>query len=219
MTPVIQQSMAAILVLVACAAAFRVMPKEARAAKPAERRPAYVLPDRTILMICVMVFGLCIVEGAIYDWGTFFLREVVKADPATTGMLYATFTIGMGATRMAGDKLRDMFGPVILVRFSALLVAAGIALLVASPGFATIGMGLAALALFTLGCGIALAFPIAVSTTIALGKGQASENLSALALTLMISTIGVPPLLASSPSISACRPLSWFSCPSLPSAS
>lgn len=194
-TPVIQQSMAAVLVLVACAAAFRVMPKEVRAAKPAERRPAYVLPDRTILMICVMVFGLCIVEGAIYDWGTFFLREVVKADPATTGMLYATFTIGMGATRMAGDKLRDMFGPVILVRFSALLVAAGIALLVASPGFATISMGLAALALFTLGCGIALAFPIAVSTTIALGKGPASENLSALALTLMISTIGVPPLL------------------------
>jgi hypothetical protein len=53
----------------------------------------------------------------------------------------------------------------------------------------------AGLALFMIGCGVALAFPLAVSTTIELGNGKPSESLAALALTLMLSTIGFPPLL------------------------
>lgn len=190
-TPFAQQTMAAIMVVVACLVVFAVTPRdEASAAPAAGQRSAYVLPDRTILMICIMVFGLCIVEGAVYDWGIFFLREELGADPALAGMLYAAFTIGMGLMRLGGDRLRDGFGPMALVRVSAVLVAAGILLLVGSPGLLW-----AALALFLIGCGVALAFPLAVSTTIELGKGKPSENLAALALTLMLSTIGFPPLL------------------------
>jgi predicted MFS family arabinose efflux permease len=189
-SPTIQQSMAAGLALLACLTVFLLMPADPPAAAPAVRRSAYVLPDRIIILICVMVFGLCIVEGAVYDWGIFYLREVMGADPALAGMLYAAFTVGMGATRMAGDMLRDRFGALALIRISAIAVAAGIILLVTAPSFTMAGA-----ALFLIGCGIALAFPLAVATTIALGKGQPSENLAALALTLMLSTIGVPPLL------------------------
>jgi predicted MFS family arabinose efflux permease len=189
-SPTIQQSMAAALALLACLAVFLLMPAEPPASPPAVRRSAYVMPDRIIVLICVMVFGLCIVEGAVYDWGIFYLREVMGADPALAGMLYAAFTVGMGATRMAGDMLRDRFGALALIRMSAITVAAGIVLLVTAPSFIMAGA-----ALFLIGCGIALAFPLAVATTIALGKGQPSENLAALALTLMLSTIGVPPLL------------------------
>lgn len=189
-SPTIQQSMAAALALLACLTVFLLMPAEPPAAPPAVRRSAYVMPDRIIVLICVMVFGLCIVEGAVYDWGIFYLREVMGADPALAGMLYAAFTVGMGATRLAGDMLRDRFGALALIRMSAITVAAGIILLVTAPSFTMAGA-----ALFLIGCGIALAFPLAVATTIALGKGQPSENLAALALTLMLSTIGVPPLL------------------------
>ena len=190
-TPFTQQVMAACFAIAACAFVFWVTPQDPPAdVKPDRKRPAYVLPDRTIILICVMVFGLCIVEGAIYDWGTFFLREHLKADPAIAGILYATFTIGMGLTRLSGDMLREHFGPIALVRASAVSVAAGITLMVATPS-----LTLAGVALFLIGCGVALAFPLAVSTTITLGKGQPSENLAALGLTLMLSTIGVPPLL------------------------
>ncbi|WJH39957.1 MFS transporter [Aliirhizobium terrae] len=189
-SPTIQQSMAAALALLACLTVFLLMPAEPPAAPPAVRRSAYVMPDRIIVLICVMVFGLCIVEGAVYDWGIFYLREVMGADPALAGMLYAAFTVGMGATRMAGDMLRDRFGALALIRMSAITVAAGIILLVTAQSSTMAGA-----ALFLIGCGIALAFPLAVATTIALGKGQPSENLAALALTLMLSTIGVPPLL------------------------
>jgi predicted MFS family arabinose efflux permease len=190
-SPLAQQMMAAVFVVASCVLVFAVTERDAPSApSAAARRSAYVLPDRTILMICVMVFGLCIVEGAVYDWGIFFLREQRGADPAVAGMLYAAFTVGMGLMRLGGDKLREAFGPMVLVRFSALLVAAGIVLLVSIASLPWTG-----LALFMIGCGVALAFPLAVSTTIELGKGRPSENLAALALTLMLSTIGIPPLL------------------------
>jgi MFS family permease len=190
-TPFSQQVMAACVTFAACAFVYWVTPQDPPAAVVLNRKRAvYVLPDRTIILICVMVFGLCIVEGAIYDWGTFFLREQLKADPAIAGILYATFTVGMGLTRLCGDMLREHFGPVVLVRGSAVSVTAGIALMVTTPS-----LTLAGVALFLIGCGIALAYPLAVSTTITLGKGQPSENLAALGLTLMLSTIGVPPLL------------------------
>lgn len=190
-TPFVQQTLATGFVIAACLFVFWVTPKDPAPETPPDRKgAAYVLPDRTIVLICVMVFGLCIVEGAVYDWGIFFLREQLKADPAIAGVLYAAFTVGMGLTRLSGDMLRDSFGPMILVRASAVSVALGIVLLVAMPG-----LTLAGAALFLIGCGVALAFPLAVSTTIALGKGRPSENLAALSLTLMLSTIGVPPLL------------------------
>ncbi|MFB9950835.1 MFS transporter [Rhizobium puerariae] len=190
-TPFSQQVMAAGFVVAACLLVFWITPRDvAPERQPDRRRSAYVLPDRTIMLICVMVFGLCIVEGAIYDWGIFFLREELKADPAIAGILYAAFTIGMGLTRLSGDMLRESFGPMVLVRASAVSVAIGSLLMVTTPS-----LTLAGVALFLIGCGVALAFPLAVSTTIALGKGQPSENLAALALTLMLSTIGVPPLL------------------------
>ncbi|EUB95598.1 major facilitator superfamily MFS_1 [Rhizobium sp. CF080] len=190
-TPFVQQTLATGFVIAACLFVFWVTPKDPAPETPRDRKgSAYVLPDRKILLICVMVFGLCIVEGAIYDWGIFFLREHLNADPAIAGVLYAAFTIGMGLTRLCGDMLRDSFGPRVLVRASAVSVAAGVTLLVATPD-----LTLAGAALFLIGCGVALAFPLAVSTTIALGKGKPSENLAALSLTLMLSTIGVPPLL------------------------
>ncbi|CAN7360461.1 MFS transporter [Neorhizobium tomejilense] len=190
-TPFVQQTMAAGFVVAACLLVFWITPREASPqTRPDHKRGAYVLPDRMIVLICVMVFGLCIVEGAVYDWGIFFLREQLKADPAIAGVLYAAFTVGMGLTRLSGDMLRDSFGSMVLIRASAVSVALGIVLLVATPS-----LTLSGLALFLIGCGVALAYPLAVSTTIELGKGQPSENLAALGLTLMLSTIGVPPLL------------------------
>jgi MFS family permease len=189
-SPTIQQAMAAAFALLSCAAVFLLTPPDPPPVISSTRRSAYVRPDRIIILICIMVFGLCIVEGAIYDWGIFFLREELGADPAMAGILYAAFTVGMGATRMAGDTLRDRFGALALIRMSAVTVAVGILTLVTASAPLQAGA-----ALFLIGCGIALAFPLAVATTIALGKGKPSENLAALALTLMLSTIGIPPLL------------------------
>ncbi|MGF9567468.1 MFS transporter [Neorhizobium sp. JUb45] len=192
-SPFIHQSVASALVLVACLIILRITPKDSSAPETrpdAKRSTIFVLPDRTILLVCVMVFGICITEGAIYDWGIFFLQERAGADAATAGIIYASFTLGMGLTRLCGDWLRQRYGTMTLVRGSALMVIAGLCGMLVTPGLLLTGV-----AFFVIGCGIALGYPLAVATTIERGKGAPADNLAALALTLMLSTIGVPPVL------------------------
>lgn len=190
-SPFEHQSGAALVVVIACLVVLRIAPVEPRTADQAgTRRQVFVMPDRMIILICLMVFGIGISEGAIYDWGIFYLREVLQADAATAGVLYAGFTVGMGATRLVGDRLREMFSAAALVRGSAACVALGIILLLLAGNLA-----IAALALFAIGCGVALGFPLAVATTIERGQGSVADNLAALALTLLLANIGVPPLL------------------------
>jgi predicted MFS family arabinose efflux permease len=190
-SPFHHQLGAALIVVLCCLIVLKIAPKEERMPRIATgRRKVFVLPDRIIILICVMVFGIGISEGAVYDWGIFYLREVLNADAATAGILYAGFTIGMGATRMVGDSLRERFGTMTLVRGSATCVALGLVLLLSTGSLAV-----AAVALFLMGCGVALGFPLAVATTITLGRGSMADNLAALALTLLIANIGVPPML------------------------
>lgn len=190
--PFAHQSLASAFVLVCCLVVFRITP-----ATPVEQRgentakaPVFVLPSRPIILICIMVFGVCIVEGAVYDWGIFFIQERMGADPRTAAILFSGFTIGMGLTRMAGDRLRDLMPTRRLVRGSALFVAVGLVLLLFAPGLIWSATGL-----FFIGCGVALNIPLAISTAIGLPGRSAAENLAALSFTLLISTLGIPPLL------------------------
>lgn len=189
-SPFVHQSIAAAIVAVCCIIVWRIAPRETRLAKASGKRPVFILPDRIIVLICLMVFGIGISEGAVYDWGIFYLREVLSADASTAGILYALFTVGMGGMRLVGDKLREKFGTKSLVRASAAGVALGVVLLLAANN-----LYMAGIALFLMGCGVALGFPLAVATTIERGRGQPADNLAALALTLLLSNIGVPPML------------------------
>ncbi|WP_207002046.1 MFS transporter [Trinickia mobilis] len=91
-----------------------------------------------------------IAEGAMYDWATVYMRDVVAATPALASAAYAAFSGGMAAGRFAGDAVRARFGAPQLVRASATLACAGMigALLLpysfaALTGFALMGLGLA----------------------------------------------------------------------------
>lgn len=159
-------------------------------AEKGSRAPVFMLPDRPIVLIAIMVVGVGVVEGTIYDWGIFFIKERVTLDPTIGGLLYSCFTIGMGLTRLSGDRLREFYTPQQLIRASAILVAAALLLLLLADVVA-----LTALALFLIGCGIALNMPIAIAATIALtGRRSPAENLAALSLTTMVSTLGIPPV-------------------------
>ncbi|MCA8376739.1 MFS transporter [Burkholderia multivorans] len=91
-----------------------------------------------------------IAEGAMYDWATVYMRDVVAASPAAASAAYAAFSGGMAAARFAGDAVRARFGAPQLVFASASLACAGMigALLVPHAaavliGFTLMGLGLA----------------------------------------------------------------------------
>lgn len=91
-----------------------------------------------------------IAEGAMYDWATVYMRDVVVATPAVASAAYAAFSAGMAAARFGGDAVRARFGAPQLVMASASLGCAGMigALLLPYPaaamtGFTLMGLGLA----------------------------------------------------------------------------
>ncbi|WP_240161125.1 MFS transporter [Burkholderia sp. Ax-1719] len=91
-----------------------------------------------------------IAEGAMYDWATVYMRDVVIATPALASAAYAAFSGGMAVARFAGDAVRARFGAPQLVLASASLACAGMigALLLpysitALTGFTLMGLGLA----------------------------------------------------------------------------
>jgi len=91
-----------------------------------------------------------IAEGAMYDWATVYMRDVVVATPALASAAYAAFSGGMAAARFAGDTVRKRFGAPQLVMASASLACAGMICALVLPfaftalaGFTLMGLGLA----------------------------------------------------------------------------
>jgi fucose permease len=91
-----------------------------------------------------------IAEGAMYDWATVYMRDVVVATPALASAAYAAFSGGMAAARFAGDAVRARFGAPQLVMTSASLACAGMIGALVLPftvtaliGFTLMGLGLA----------------------------------------------------------------------------
>jgi MFS family permease len=91
-----------------------------------------------------------VAEGAMYDWATVYMRDVVRSSPALASAGYAAFTGAMAAGRFAGDYVRARFGAVQLVFVSATIACAGMVGALVFPyaatalaGFAMMGIGLA----------------------------------------------------------------------------
>ncbi|WP_321862651.1 MFS transporter [Burkholderia cenocepacia] len=100
--------------------------------------------------IALIALIALIAEGAMYDWATVYMRDVVAASPALASAAYAAFSGGMAVARFAGDAVRARFGAPQLVFASASLACAGMigALLLPNPfavltGFTLMGLGLA----------------------------------------------------------------------------
>jgi fucose permease len=91
-----------------------------------------------------------IAEGAMYDWATVYMRDVVRATPAWSSAAYAAFTGGMATGRFGGDAVRARFGAPQLVFGSAALAFIGMVAALLVPhavatlaGFTLMGLGLA----------------------------------------------------------------------------
>ena len=139
-------------------------------------------------------------EGAAADWSAVYVDRSLAASAAIAGLAYAAFSVTMVAGRLAGDRLTERFGPAPLVRYGALVAAAGmtIALLVDTPPAALAGFA-------ALGAGLSIVIPQVFRAAAATG-----DSGPALAT---VSTIGYTGFLAGPPLIGALAELT-----SLPAA-
>lgn len=89
-------------------------------------------------------------EGAMYNWSTIFMRDVVNATPAMASSGFVAFTGGMAVGRFAGDRLRIRIGAARLIGGGALLACIAMLTVLLVPdefvtviGFAAVGLGFA----------------------------------------------------------------------------
>lgn len=97
-------------------------------------------------------------EGAILDWGALYLRQDLGADVTYSGLAFGAVAATMALMRFAGDAVRQRFGAVATIRWSAIVAGVGLvaAAVATGPTMAIFGFALS-------GLGIANLVPVALS--------------------------------------------------------
>ncbi|MEU7087253.1 MFS transporter [Streptomyces achromogenes] len=116
--------------------------------KPRARRG---LPSgTTLLMGCAMAFGT-ITEGAMNDWSTLYMKDVVHASASVAPLGIAVVSVMMLLARVCADRWRTRWGDGAVVRAGSAVAAVGLALALLAGGvvptllgFACVGLGAAA---------------------------------------------------------------------------
>lgn len=177
--------------LVASVAAARILPGEAHVATAPgdEPGPIFALPGKAIAGVCLMVVGITVAEGAIYDWGMLHLRAGIGVPPVEAGFAFGCFALAMAIGRFCGDYVRARLAAPVIVRWAALLGVAGLVGFIFATGPVSAGLALA-----VMGLGVSPVFPIAVSSASAKGGASAAANLAGLSLTVMAALMTGPPL-------------------------
>jgi MFS family permease len=144
-------------------------------ADDAPRRSARQL-SMLILVLGLLALAGQVGEGSAGDWSAVYLHVDLHSSAAFAAAGLAAFSIMMAAGRLAGDGLAARFGPVRLVRASALLAGLGLAagLLIATPAAAVAGFAL-------LGAGLAGIFPQIVSAAVRLDPARAGRTIGRIA--------------------------------------
>ncbi len=159
------------------------------AQEPTEAAPAFKLPSRGILLLCLMPVGIMMIEGAFIDWSAVFMHSVMNASPMVIGITYAFFSVVMALTRLNGDAIAEHFGDFNVIVASGLAATSGIAVFALAPSIIWAFFG-AALA----GVGVAIVYPLAMSAA-ARRPGNATDNVAALSMVSFCAFLLAPPVI------------------------
>ncbi len=102
------------------------------------------LPPKELVPLGIVAVAVLVGEGAMADWTGVFLHKTLGATEAVAAAGFAAFSVAMTIGRFSGDWLVAKLGPVLLVRISGAVAAAGMALAVGTswPWVSLVGFGL-----------------------------------------------------------------------------
>ena len=113
-------------------------------------RPRGLPTTPVIYLLGLMALSVFVTEGAVLDWGALYMNQERGADLGFAGFAYALFAGAMAIMRFAGDTVRNRFGAVATLRWSAFVGGGAMlaAALFPSPvlvvaAFAVCGLGVA----------------------------------------------------------------------------
>ncbi|MFJ1782817.1 MFS transporter [Streptomyces anulatus] len=145
--------------------------------------------DRRLVLIGLIVLAMAFAEGSANDWLPLLMVDGHGTSATAGSLTFMLFAVAMTTGRFTGGPLLVRFGPAAVVRASALVAAAGVALVVFSDDALLAG---AAVVLW--GLGASLGFPVTISAA-----GEGVRNASARVAA--VSTAGYAAFLVGPPSL------------------
>ncbi len=131
---------------------------------------------RGVWALGTLAFIALIAEGAMYDWLTVYMQDVLKASQGISSAAYAAFSAGMAIGRFSGDSVRARLGSEKLLFISS--AVASLAMLI---GF-LLSHPVAALISFTLaGLGFANLMPLLTIAAARIKGVPAAEGIARVA--------------------------------------
>jgi MFS family permease len=107
------------------------------------------IPWRPVVLLGLVLMFMYIGDSSVSNWSTVYLHDTVHGASSTAKLGYAAYQATTVAGRLFGDRAVVRFGAPRLVRWGAVVAAAGFALVALSPAvavgivaFAVIGVGL-----------------------------------------------------------------------------
>jgi len=130
----------------------------------AEKRKAFVLPDKSLLLLGCIAFLCMMCEGTMSDWSGIYFEKVVGMSERYIATGYIVYLTAMVTGRFIGDYIINRMGRVKLLQITSILVVSGFLLAVAFPnpivasvGFLLIGFGVS--------CTVPMVFALAAATS------------------------------------------------------
>ncbi|MEV7116714.1 MFS transporter [Streptomyces anulatus] len=153
------------------------------------RAQVAVWRDRRLVLIGLIVLAMAFAEGSANDWLPLLMVDGHGTSATAGSLTFMLFAVAMTTGRFTGGPLLVRYGPAAVVRASALVAAAGVALVVFSDNALLAG---AAVVLW--GLGASLGFPVTISAA-----GEGVRNASARVAA--VSTAGYAAFLVGPPSL------------------
>lgn len=161
-----------------------------RNAKEKPSRIAFPLPSRGVAAIAAFGFAGVASHGAATNWSVLYLEDEFGVAGAIAALAIPLFTLALFVGRLFGDRViaglgiqNVATGCLVLSLIGALLTLIAQSALTAFAGVAFLGLG------------TALTYPLMVTAAAKLTDRPASENISALTMTLSSSILIVPPII------------------------
>ena len=145
-------------------------------------------PDKSIMLLGILVFFAAVCEGGIFDWSGVYFKDIVKVELFTLG--YLIFMVFMALSRFFSDRLIEKVGMKRLYILSSSLVTVGILILILFPYFWPCIIGLS-----ITGVGVAAVFPMTFMLAGMSKKYSPGMAISIVATYAIVGMLVGPPLI------------------------
>ena len=152
----------------------------------------FVIPQfpAILIYICIFAFGITIIEGAMADWASVYVKEMLGPEAQGTGYGFGLFAAFMALGRFYGDNLNIKLGTIIVARVFVITSILGLLILVTADDFwlALVGFALT-------GMGVSVGFPLAVTSVTSIDDKREASYVAFLSLIALIGFLVGPPII------------------------